>query len=627
MAPNPFQRIEEVTPLENIQAHDNGIFNLPVPFRGTIRGKALSCFCRGLEKIFFLRHLNDIYTEIPEGQKAGCFIDEALKRLDIGYDTIGAPLSDIPRQGPLVIVANHPFGGIEGLLLGSIMLGLRDDTKIMANYFLGRIPELRDILFCVDPFKRKGSQRKNLRPLREVISWLENGHALVVFPAGTVSYFDVLKRQVIDPLWNENIARIIRKSHASVIPVFFDGANSPLFQLAGMIHSRLRTALLPFELANKKSKRFNVRIGRVLPFKKLDSLGCDQKLVEYIRMRTYALQYRRLQTTDKGDAMVKEPKNNYREQVIAPGPPNEIVATEVEKLPAGQVLIRNGEYVVAHARAHQAPNLLFEIGRLRETTFRAAGEGTGKPVDLDRFDLYYNHLFVWDAKHQHVVGAYRMGQVDIINERFGKKGLYTNKLFDLSGDFLKRVESGIELGRSFVRPEYQKLYAPLLLLWKGIGHFVALNPNYRMLFGPVSISDTYSALSRELMVLYLTVNHYAPDLASLIKPRAPMRGKEHGTTRLEPIVKSPTDIEDLSLIISDIESDQKGIPVLLKQYIKMGGKLMGFNIDRSFSNVLDGLIMVDLVRCDKKILDRYMGDEGAQRFLAYHQPRPQHLAS
>lgn len=565
--------------------------------------------------------------EIPEGQKAQNFIDDALKRLDIAYDTIGAALSDIPRRGPLVIVANHPFGGIEGLLLGSIMFGLRSDTKIMANYFLGRIPELRDNLLCVDPFRRKGSERKNLRPLRDAISWLEDGHTLVVFPAGTVSYFDVLKRQVLDPPWNENIARIIRKSHASVIPVFFDGANSPLFQLAGMVHSKLRTALLPFELANKKNRRFKVRIGRVLPFKKLDALGCDQKLIDYIRTRTYALQYRHLQTIDKGGAMVTESNNIRNGQVIASGPHNEIVAAEVENLPAGQVLVRNGDYLVAHARAHQVPNLLFEIGRLREITFRAAGEGTGKSVDLDRFDLYYDHLFVWHTKQQQVVGAYRMGQVDTINERFGKKGLYANKLFDLSGDFLKRVEHGIELGRSFVRLEYQRLYTPLLLLWKGIGHFVALNPDYRMLFGPVSISDTYSALSRELMVLYLTVNHYAPDLASLIKPRDPMRGKERCTTRLEPIVKAPIDIEDLSTIVSDIESDQKGIPVLLKQYVKMGGKLMGFNIDRSFGNVLDGLIMVDLVKCDKKILDRYMGEKGSERFLAYHQPRPQHLAS
>jgi len=613
--------------LENAQAQNGGIFSLPVPFGGIFPDRVLSFFCRGLERASFLHRLNSIYMDIPGGKNAQHFIDAALSRLNIGYDTAGATLSDIPRHGPLVVVANHPFGGIEGLLLGSIMLGLRSDTKIMANYLLERIPELRDVLLCVDPFKRKGSATKNLRPLRDAMAWLEDGHTLVVFPAGTVSYFNIRQRRITDPGWNEGIARIIRRSRAPVLPVFFEGANSPLFQLAGIINSRLRTALLPFELVNKRNKIIKVRIGKTLPFKKLETFNCDDKLTDYMRTRTYALQYRCLQTIDTGGDMISETKNRREEQMIAGEPLPEVITAEVDNLPAEQVLVRNGDYIVAHARAHQIPNLLFEIGRLREITFRVAGEGTGKSVDLDRFDLYYNHLFVWNTKIQHIVGAYRMGQVDIIYERFGKHGLYTNKLFDLSDVFLERVKNGIELGRSFVRLEYQKLYTPLLLLWKGIARFVAHRPDYRILFGPASISETYSAVSRQLMVLYLTVNHYAPDLAKLIRPRTPIRGKDRGRIRLESLVKVPDDIEDLSSLVSDIEHDRKGVPVLLKQYVKMGGKLMGFNIDRSFGNALDGLIMVDLVGCDKKILDRYMGDENAERFLAYHQPRPQHLAS
>lgn len=610
-----------------MQASRDGIFNLYMPSADTFQGRAAHLLYRGLGKALLLHRLNSIYMEIPENSRAKHFMDEALDGLDVTYETTGTELSDIPREGPLVVVANHPFGGIEGLLLGSIMLGQRGDTKIMANYLLGKIPELKDVLLCVDPFGNKGSEARNLRPLREAISWLSRGHALVVFPAGAVSRYSIAERRAVDPRWNEGVARIIRRTGASVIPVFFEGANSPLFHLAGMVNSRLRTALLPFELANKRNSCFRIRIGKVLPFRKLGTFDRDQDLMDYVRMRTDALRYRCVGETNKGETMPATNMSKYGEQVICGGPQTEILASEVERLPPEQVLVSHGDYIVAHSRAHQTPNLLFEIGRLREITFRAAGEGTGKSIDLDRFDLYYDHLFVWDRRQQHVVGAYRLGRVDAIRKRFGKNGLYTNKLFNLSDAFLEHVSNGMELGRSFVRLEYQRLYAPLLLLWKGIGRFVAARPDHRILFGPVSISETYSEASRKLMVLYLTVNHYAHDLARLIKPRMPVRGKGRGTTGLESIVRAPGDIEDLSLVVSDIESDNKGVPVLLKQYVKMGGKLMGFNVDRCFGNTLDGLIMVDLARCDRKVLDRYMGEEGADRFLAYHQPRPQHLAS
>jgi putative hemolysin len=299
-----------------------------------------------------------------------------------------------------------------------------------------------------------------------------------------------------------------------------------------------------------------------------------------------------------------------------------LISLEIRNLEQNNVLIENDECVVYHAKAHEIPNLLQEIGRLREITFRQIGEGTGKAIDLDRFDLYYNHLFLWNKKRHEVVGAYRLGDVNAIIQRYGENGLYTKTLFQYRPAFLQQINNALELGRSFIRLEYQKLYFPLFLLWKGIGHFVARYPQHKTLFGPVTISNSYNTLSRQLMVSYLKTNNYTPDLAKLVKPRMPIRltslkGRE--TQAFTTLIK---DMEELSGLISDIECDQKGIPVLLRHYVKLGGKMVGFSLDRSFSNGLDGLIMVDLTKCDTKLLRHYMGKEGAAVFLAYHQEKP-----
>ena len=299
-----------------------------------------------------------------------------------------------------------------------------------------------------------------------------------------------------------------------------------------------------------------------------------------------------------------------------------LITSEVDHLNQNHVLLENDEFAVYHARAHQIPNLLQELGRLRELTFRQIGEGTGRPVDLDRFDLYYTHLFLWNKEKQEVVGAYRLGDVNAIVQRYGENGLYTNTLFHYRSAFLQQINNALELGRSFVRPEYQRHYSSLFLLWKGIGHFVARNPNHKTLFGPVTISNSYKNLSRQLMVSYLKTNNYSPDMAKFVKPRLPIRLTSLKGRETQVIATLIRDIEELSVLISDIESDKKGIPVLLRHYVRMGGKMVGFNIDRSFSNGLDGLIMVDLTKCDIRLLKHYMGKEGAAAFLAYHQEKP-----
>ena len=302
---------------------------------------------------------------------------------------------------------------------------------------------------------------------------------------------------------------------------------------------------------------------------------------------------------------------------VASGIPASLLKAEIEVLPEAQRLIGSGNFLVVYARAAQIPWCLQEIGRLREMTFRAAGEGTGRSSDIDLYDAYYLHLFVWDAKTEMIVGAYRMGLADEISSRYGKTGLYTQTLFSYGNRVLSRLNPAIELGRSFVRAEYQRNFSPLMLMWRGICQFILRSPRYAILFGPVSISNAYAPLSREMMVEYLSTNNVEPSVARHVKARRPFRVRRQGVWN-ERGLASVRDIEELSRVIERIEDDNKGVPVLLRQYLKLGGRLLGFSSDNAFSDALDGLIMVDLRDSDPRVLGRYMGESGLAEFQAFH---------
>ena len=309
---------------------------------------------------------------------------------------------------------------------------------------------------------------------------------------------------------------------------------------------------------------------------------------------------------------------------VAASVPLALLKAEVEALPPDQLLCSSGGFRVLYARASQIPWCLEELGRLREISFRAAGEGTGRASDLDAFDAYYLHLFVWDAEANIIVGSYRLGLTDEILARYGKQGLYTHSLYKYGGRVLQSLNPAIEMGRSFVRAEYQRSYAGLLLLWRGIGCFIARNPRYAVLFGAVSISNSYDPASRQLIVDYLKANTIEADLARHVKSRRPFQRRK-ALARDAGEVAALTSIEDLSRVVAQIEPDAKGVPVLLKQYLKLGGRVLGFNADAQFSDALDGLMKVDLRNSERRVLERYMGTEGAAAFLAYHEPQGEPL--
>ncbi|HUO32002.1 MAG TPA: lysophospholipid acyltransferase family protein [Bryobacteraceae bacterium] len=556
-----------------------------------------------LERLLLLDRLDSLYqqAQLRDDQP---FADRFLTLLNVRPRVSGQDLALVPKQGPVVAVANHPFGLIEGAVLAALLRSVRPDIKIMANHLLAAFPETSDYCVFVDPFGGGRAIRANQRGLKDSIAWLKRGGLLGVFPAGEVACWNLKERAVIDPEWSQTVARLVRITGASVLPMFFGGANSALFQLLGLLHPRVRTALLPHEFFNKHDRVIDVRIGSPIPPAKLRSYQDDVALTRYLRHRTYLLQNR--ETPRKPRGRLSEPP--------AAGVLEELLASEIAKLSPDRTLIETEEFSVLLATAQEAPNVLHEIGRLREVTFRQAGEGTGKAVDLDACDDHYWHLFVWNRRTHEIAGAYRLAPSDEIVSRFGPKGLYTSSLFQWKQSFLDRISPALELGRSFVRPEYQKTYAPLLLLWKGIGQFLVRNPRFKVLFGPVSISNDYTATSRHLMVKFLNAYRRSPELAPLVRARNPLRQRPSRMTD-ELIGATVWDVEELSALIADIETDRKGVPVLLRQYLKLGGELVAFHVDRAFGNTLDGLIVVDLRRTHARLLERYMGKQGAAQFL------------
>lgn len=567
------------------------------------------------ERLLALDKLDRLYCGLPNAPDACGFAGQVLELFNIRYHIDGDQATRIPPKGPTVLVANHPFGAIEGMVMAHLLLSIRSDVRILANRFLHRIPELRELFLSVDVFGGKDSVKSNAKAMRDAIRWVRNGGLLLVFPAGEVSHLHLKERSIIDPPWQPMIGRLVRLTRAPVVPLHIAGSNGPAFQLLGMVHPRLRTALLPRELANKGHRTIQLRAGQSIHAQRLTQFKDDEQCIRYLRLKTYMLGSAAARTPQTSTATT--PPGEPAHQPLAPARDPRRLRAEIVRLPENHCLVENGDMAVYTAYAEQVPEVLQELGRLRELTFRETGEGTGRSADIDLYDSYYLHLFVWNHAKNQLVGAYRLGEVDAIVRRIGRKGLYTQTLFRYKQQLLERLGPAIELGRSFVRPEYQRSHSPLMLLWRGIGEFVSRNPRYCILFGPVSISSEYQTLSRQMLVDFLKAHRYATDLARMVKPRRPFACKlSH-----QPPFSDWHELDDmqrLSELIADIEPDHKGIPILLRQYLKLGGRLLGFNIDPDFSDVLDGLIMVDLRQTDRRMLARYMTPTGAERFLKHH---------
>ena len=563
-----------------------------------------------------IKQARDLYRRVSAAPH-GFRLESLLAEMRIDLEIQPADLERIPAKGPLIAIANHPFGVLDGAALAVLLSRVRPDVRLLANSLLAGIPELHQYCIFVDPFHTQSSADKNLRPLKQAIDWLRRGGALAVFPAGEVSQINVREAQVTDPEWSTIPARLLRKTAAAALPIYFCGRNSMTFQLLGLIHPRLRTLFLLQEFLQQSEKKVPVRIGKLIPSEFITSLENDGEATEYLRLRTYLLSYRGKERMSL-PAKVRAKLPRKPQEPVAAAVPKRFVIADIEALPADRLLTENSEFAVYAARGAEMPRLLDELGRLREITFRAAGEGTGRSADIDHFDEYYWHILLWDKEHKELAGAYRAGNTDQIIRAHGIKGLYTQTLFRYDERLFLKIGSALELGRSFIRREYQRQFAPLLFLWKGIARFIASRPETPVLFGAVSISKEYSRLSREMIVRYFEQRDDGHDFTDLIQPRTPFRAPLLRRWDCRAVCSALRDLDELAEPISDVEEDGKGLPILIRQYAKLGGKLIAFNLDRKFSDVVDGLILVDLRQTNTAVLDRYMGKDGVSAFRRFH---------
>lgn len=548
-------------------------------------------FAKFLMHILRLSKINKLYSQIDN--KEGIeFIDALLQKLKINYEFDESELKNIPEKGPFIAISNHPFGGIDGILLIKMMHYRRTDFKVMANFLLKKIIPLRNYFFG----EKEINHEKNFK-IDTPIEYLQKGNAIGIFPAGEVSSYNA-DFKVVDKQWSTFSLRYIKNAEVPILPVYFQGNNSTLYHLLGLIHPNLRTVKLPSELLNKKKRPIKIRIGKPIPLCEQKQFVDIDRFGRYLRARTFGLgtQFK------VKDFFQNNIVNLDVEKIVIPVD-SDAIFKEINKIKKEYLLFVNNNYEVYCAPTLSLPNIHKELGRLREITFRKVGEGTNRSIDIDEYDLYFHQLFIWDTKEKKIVGGYRVGKGKDIIREYGVKGFYIYSLFKIKRAMISKLKESLELGRSFIIEEYQKKLLPLFLLWKGILYLLLKNPEYRYLIGPVSISNEYSELTKNLLIKFIMRYHFNYEIAHYIKPRNKFKFKTQDIDIDIILEAAKDDINIIDNYIGDIEPSGDKLPILLKKYIAQGAKIIGFNVDPKFNDCLDGLIILDLFDVPMKSLE------------------------
>ncbi len=579
-------------------------------FLGTFMGWSLMKILKidTLNKIYNKhKHLNDLE-----------FVSSLLDEFEIKFEIPEEDLKRIPKNGPFITISNHPLGGIDGILLLKLLLEIRPDFKIIANFLLHRIEPLKPYVMPVNPFEDRKDVKSSVTGFKNAIGHLRDGHALGIFPAGEVSTYKDDKLMVDKP-WEVAAMKLIQKAEVPVVPIYFHAKNSKLFYRLAKMSDTLRTAKLPSELLTQKERLIKVRIGNPISVKDQQEHESLENFTEFLRRKTYVLAnpFQKKTLIESIPKTLKIPKPPKK---IAGPASTEAMAKEVARLTADDKrLLQSKNYEVFLAQAESIPNILQEIGRLREITFREIGEGTNNSTDLDKFDSYYHHMFLWDNDQQKLVGAYRMGLGSKIFAEFGIDGFYLQDLFRFEPELYSMMSKSIEMGRAFIIKEYQQKPMPLFLLWKGIVHTTLRFPEHRYLIGGVSISNKFSDFSKSLMIEFMKSNYYDPYVAQYINPKKEYKVKLKDADKDFIFDETEADLNKFDKLIDEVEPGSLRLPVLIKKYIKQNAKVVAFNVDPLFNNAVDGLMYIRIADLPESTVKPVMEEFQAELEKKYGQ--------
>ncbi|KAF2080458.1 GNAT family N-acyltransferase [Flavobacterium sharifuzzamanii] len=542
-----------------------------------------------LMKVLKISTLNKIYDRNKHLEDLD-FLNGILDEMEIKFEIPEEDLKRLPKDGAYITISNHPLGGIDGILLLKLMLEREPNFKIIANFLLHRIVPMKKYIMPVNPFENHKDAKSSVIGIKETLRHLSDGKPLGIFPAGEVSTYKDGKL-VVDKPWEEGALKLIRKAKVPVVPIYFHAKNSKLFYWLSKIDDTLRTAKLPSELLTQKDRVIKVRIGKPISVSEQNEIESFEEYSEFLRKKTYMLANPFEKDTKLIDtASLKIPK--APKKIVTPASESKLI-DEVQALrDSDSRFLQSKNYEVFFASAKEIPNILHEIGRLREITFREVGEGTNESIDIDEYDQYYHHMFLWDDETNKIAGAYRMGLGSEIYPKYGIEGFYLTDLFRFEPELHDMMHKSIEMGRAFIVKEYQQKPMPLFLLWKGIIHTTLRHPEHKYLVGGVSISNQFSDFSKSLMIEFMKSNYYDPYIAQYIHPKKAYKVKLKDADKDFIFDEAESDLNKFDKIIDELEPGNLRLPVLIKKYIKQNARVVAFNVDPLFNNAIDGLMYI-----------------------------------
>lgn len=542
-----------------------------------------------LKKMIYQDEVN-AFLEKHQHLRAFEFIDAVFDYFNFSYSVSARERANIPSEGRVVIVANHPIGSLDGLALLRLVGELRSDVKILANDMLMNFEGLHSLLIPLDNLGAKSA----LRSYKNTVAALNRDEAVIVFPAGEVSRAH--PTGVKDGRWQPGFLHFVRKAQAPLLPVHIKAKNSWLFYSASMLFKPLGTALLAHEMFNKRFNTIRFSVGEAIPAKQLHSDQLhDRTLVKRLKKHVYAVGKRKNRSAPAFLTLrtVAHPENR------------QLLQEELKQATLlGETRDHNRIYLFD---AFPDSGVMRELGRLREVAFRKVGEGTGGRRDMDDFDRHYRHLILWDRERLEIAGAYRLGEGAAILDRLGEKGFYTRSLYEFEPELEPYLRQGVELGRSFVNPDYWGK-ASLDYLWQGIGAYLAHHPHIRYLFGPVSMSADYPKVLTSALVYYF--QRYHGSAQCLAKAYVPFQVEEAFIAQFEREFAARDRDEAFDYLQQMFVAHGVKLPMLFKQYAAAyeegGFQALVFSVDPDFGDCLDGMCMGDLQKLKASRRKRYI---------------------